>query len=152
MDHFIWDIKYFQKLLLIWYLIIGLKSDKKIQYACKKLDSILKDSFFLKLNLIENVDFSYNDIDEVKSQSFSRKQLGYIYTYGYDLNNPKLELWNMHTLKNKIIEKEKLELIKYNDLESAKDIVLYMVDNTSLNIEKNCPFLFKYLKYIGYNK
>ena len=144
--------KIFPKIVVDMIFNNWIKSDKKIQYACKKLDSILKDSIFLKLNLIKNVDFSYNDIDEVKSQNYSRKQLSYIYTYGYDLNNPKLELWNMHTLKDKIIEKQKLELIKYNNLESAKDIVLYMVDNTSLNIEKNCPFLFKYLKYIGYNK
>ncbi len=128
-----------------------IKSDKKIKYACKKLDNILENSVFLKLNLVENVDFSYDDIDEVKNQPFSRKQLSYIYTYGNDINDNKMELWNMHTLKDKIIEKEKIEIIEINNSKCAKDIVLYMINNTKLSIKDKCPFLQKYLNYINYN-
>ena len=36
-----------------------------------------------------------------------------------------MELWNMHTLKDKTIEKEKIKLIEINNSRSAKDIVLY---------------------------
>ena len=128
-----------------------IKSDKKIKYACKKLDNILENSVFLKLNLVENVDFSYDDIDEVKNQPFSRKQLSYIYTYGNDINDNKMELWNMHTLKDKIIEKEKIEIIEINNSKCAKDIVLYMINNKKLSIKDKCPFLQKYLNYINYN-
>lgn len=126
-----------------------IKSDKKIKRACKTLDSILKNSIFLKLDLEENIDFSFDDIDEVKKQTFSRKQLSYIYTYGYDLNNPKLELWNMHTISEKSIEKDKISLIKQNNSYSAKDIILFMVNNTKLNINEDCPFLKRYLEYIN---
>ena len=126
----------------------SIKSDTKIEYAFKKLDDILENSVFLKLDLIENIDFSYDDIDEVKSQPFSRNQLKYVYNYGNDINDNKLELWNMHTIKDKVIEKEKIKLLNLNGTKCAKDIVLYMVDNTDISLEDKCPFLFKYLNYI----
>ena len=58
----------------------------------KNLMKYLKIAFFLKLNLIEKIDFNYNDIDEVKKQPFSRKQLNYIYSYGNDSNDITMEL------------------------------------------------------------
>lgn len=142
--------KIFPRVLVDKLFSIWIKSDKGILKACKKLDLILKESVYLKLDLEENVDFSYNDIDEVKKQPFSRKQLSYIYTYGNDVSNPKLELWNMHTLSGKIIDKEKISLIKYGDSISAKDVFLFMVRNSKLNIKEKCPFLYKYLEYINY--
>ena len=127
------------------------QNNKKIKHACKKLDNILENSVFLKLNLVENIDFSYDDIDEVKNQPFSRKQLSYVYTYGNDVNDNKMELWNMHTLKDKIIEKEKIEIIEINNSKCAKDILMYMIDNTEMSIQDKCPFLLKYLNYINYS-
>lgn len=144
--------KIFPKIVVDLIFKNWIKSDKKVKYACEKLDNILKNSVFLKLDLVENVDFSYSDIDEVKNQSFSRKQLGYVYTYGSDVSDSKMELWNMHTLKDKIIEPEKIKLIQINNNSCAKDIVLYMVDNTELSIENKCPFLVKYLNYLNYNQ
>lgn len=144
--------KIFPKIVVDLIFKNWIKSDKKVKYACEKLDNILKNSVFLKLDLVENVDFSYSDIDEVKNQSFSRKQLGYVYTYGSDVSDSKMELWNMHTLKDKIIEPEKIKLIEINNNNCAKDIVLYMVDNTDLSIEDKCPFLVKYIKYLNYNQ
>lgn len=144
--------KIFPKIVVDLIFKNWIKSDKKVKYACEKLDNILKNSVFLKLDLVENVDFSYSDIDEVKNQSFSRKQLGYVYTYGSDVSDSKMELWNMHTLKDKIIEPEKIKLIEINNNNCAKDIVLYMVDNTDLSIEDKCPFLVKYLNYLNYNQ
>ena len=57
----------------------------------------------------------------------------------------------MHTLKDKTIEKEKIKLIEIDNYKCAKDIVLYMVDNTKLSLEDKCPFLLKYLNYISYS-
>lgn len=144
--------KIFPKIVVDLIFKNWIKSDKKVKYACEKLDNILKNSVFLKLDLVENVDFSYSDIDEVKNQSFSRKQLGYVYTCDSDVSDSKMELWNMHTLKDKIIEPEKIKLIEINNNNCAKDIVLYMVDNTDLSIENKCPFLVKYLNYLNYNQ
>lgn len=144
--------KIFPKIVVDLIFKNWIKSDKKVKYACEKLDNILKNSVFLKLDLVEKVDFSYSDIDEVKNQSFSRKQLGYVYTCDSDVSDSKMELWNMHTLKDKIIEPEKIKLIEINNNNCAKDIVLYMVDNTDLSIEDKCPFLVKYLNYLNYNQ
>ena len=144
--------KIFPKIVVDLIFKNWIKSDKKVKYACEKLDNILKNSVFLKLDLVENVDFSYSDIDEVKNQSFSRKQLGYGYTCDSDVSDSKMELWNMHTLKDKIIEPEKIKLIEINNNNCAKDIVLYMVYNTDLSIEDKCPFLVKYLNYLNYNQ
>lgn len=143
--------KIFPKIVVDLIFKNWIKSDRKFKYACKKLDNILENSVFLKLDLVENVDFSYDDIDEIKNQQFSRKQLSYIYTYGNDVNDSKMELWNMHTLKDKAIEKERIKLIEIDNSKCAKDIVLYMVDNTELDLEDKCPFLFKYLNYINYS-
>ena len=143
--------KIFPKIVVDLIFKNWIKSDKKVKYACEKLDNILKNSVFLKLDLVENVDFSYSDIDEVKNQSFSRKQLGYVYTYGSDVSDSKMELWNMHTLKDKIIEKEKIEIIEINNSKCAKDILMYMIDNTEMSIQDKCPFLLKYLNYINYS-
>ena len=73
--------KIFPKIVVDLIFENWIESDKKIKYACKTLDNILENSVFLKLDLVENIDFLYDDIDEVKLQPFSRKQLGYIYTY-----------------------------------------------------------------------
>lgn len=54
----------------------------------------------------------------------------------------------MHTIKDKVIEKEKIKLIDLNKTKCAKDIVLYMVDNTDISLEDKYLFLFKYLNYI----
>ncbi len=143
--------KFFPRIVVNLIFENMIKNDRKIKYACNKLDNILKNSVFLKLDLIEDVDFSYSDIDEVKNQPFSRKQLSYIYTYGNDINDDKMELWNMHTFKNKKIEQEKIKLIEINNSTCAKDIILYMVDNTELSLEDKCPFLFEYLKHINYS-
>lgn len=123
-----------------------IKSKRKINYACKKLDYILENSVFLKLDLIENIDFSYDDCDEVKNQKFSRNQLSYVYTYGYDVNDKRIELWNMHTFKDKMVEKEKIKLISVGNSICAKDVVLFMADNSEFDIKEKCPFLYKYLE------
>jgi len=144
--------KIFPKIVVDLIFENWIKNEKKIKYACEKLDFILNSSVFLKLDLVENVDFCYDDVDEVKYQPFSGKQLSYMYTYGNDVNDNKMELWNMHTLKDKIIEKEKIKIVESNNSNCAKDIVLYMIDNTKLSIKDKCPFLFKYMNYINYHK
>lgn len=123
----------------------SISNGRKIKYAYKKLDGILENSVFLKLDLVENVDFSYKDTDEVKKQNFSRKQLSYIYTYENTIDE-RLELWNMHTLKDKVIESSKINLIKFDDTYCAKDVILYMVKVSKLNLKDICPVFYGYLK------
>ena len=58
-----------------------------------------------------------------------------------------MELWNMHTIVDKIIEKEKLEMVSINNSYSAKKIIMYLVKNSKIDLNKKCPFLIKYVKF-----
>lgn len=94
------------------------------------------------LKLEENIDFDYNDTDEVKAQSFPRKFLKNIYKYGSDVNNKKMESWNMHTYTDKLIETEKIFLLKHNDVYIAQDILKYLIDNNYEFVKNNCKLLY----------
>lgn len=70
---------YFPKFIVDNIFKNWIKSEKRIKNACESLNRILNDSVFLLLDLEKNIDFLYNDVDEVKQQKFSREQLRYIY-------------------------------------------------------------------------
>lgn len=136
---------FFPKVIVDTIFKNWIKSDRRIEYACKKLNNILNESVFLLLDLKENIDFKYNDIEEVKNQKFSRKQLKYVYTYCDNIEDNTIEKWNMHTLSNKKIEKEKITLLKLNKSFNANDLLEYMYNQSSLNFSLNLPFLYKYI-------
>ena len=58
-----------------------------------------------------------------------------------------MELWNMHTIVDKIIEKEKLEIVSVNNSYSAKKIIMYLVKHSKIDLNEKCPFLIKYVKF-----
>lgn len=137
--------KYFPKIIIDTIFKNWIKSDKRIKYACKKLNKILNNSVFLLLDLEENVDFKYNDIDEVKNQNFSRKQLKYIYTYCDNIEDITIEKWNMHTLSNKTIEKNKITLLSIDSSFKASELIEYMYKQSNIEFSKQLPFLNKYI-------
>lgn len=137
---------YFPKIIVDTIFKTWIKSENRIKRSCKDLDNILKNSVFLVLDLKESIDFSFDDIDEVKNQKFSRKQLNYIYTYGSDSSDVKVEGWNMHTFSDKNIEKEKISIAKHHDLYSAKDMIVYMLKQIDIDIPYELPFLDYYVK------
>lgn len=140
---------YFPKIIVDTIFKNWINDKNRIEYACKKLNTILNNSVFLVLDLEENIDYDYNDIDEVKNQTFSRKQLKYIYTYNENIDDSKMEKWNMHTISNKKIAKEKITLVKYNDSNKASDLIEYMIKESKINFANDLPFLCKYIeKYI----
>lgn len=150
---FLLRIPYFPK--IIHKIIINnyKKSKKKHIWAYKKLNDILNDSVYLILDLEENIDFSSNDIDEAKSlYRSSAKYIEDIYAHDSDFQDPKIEYWNMHTYSNKIIEKEKISLLKAEDNYTANDILLYMAKTKEEYVNTNCPFLKEYLNYLLENK
>jgi len=140
--------KWFPKFVVDIIFKTWIKDDKRKNKACKKLKKSLDNSVFLKLNLEENVDFDYHDIDEVKNQKFSRKQLKYVYSYGHDVECCKMEPWNMHTYFGKKIEKDKISVLKIGDSYSVNDILKYMAIEHADYIKDNCNFLLTYLQYI----
>lgn len=136
---------YFPKFIVDTIFKNWIKDKKRIKYACKKLNKILNESVFLILDLEENLDYNYSDIDEVKNQKFSRKQLKYIYTYGENIEDSTMEKWNMHTLSNKKIEKDKIKLLKHGEFIKASDMINYMIERSNIEFSKELPFLNTYI-------
>lgn len=124
----------------------SLKNKKKHIKVFNELRLILDNSVFLILDLKENIDFSYNDIDEVKN-SYYESFLKLLYPSTSDLKNKKMEYWNMHTYSNKLIEFEKVSLLKYKNEYSASKILANLIKNNILYVKENLPFLYEYYIY-----
>ncbi len=121
--------------------------------AFKRLDKILDNGILLKLDLEENIDFRYDDKDEIKSRGYTRKHLeicGYSLKYS-DLNNNAMDKWNLHTLTNHIVNSKKIKVCHLeNDSSNLRDIFNYCLKNTKIDYKNICPELCAYLKYKGY--
>lgn len=118
--------------------------------AFRKLDKILNYGVLLKLDLEENVDFRYDDKDEIKSRGYIKRHLeicGYSEKYS-DLNSNIMDKWNMHTLTDHTIDSKKI-MICYleNNSFNLRDIFNYCLQNTKIDLKKVCPELSAYLKY-----
>ncbi len=124
----------------------SLKNKKKHIKVFNELKLILDNSVFLILDLKENIDFSYNDIDEVKN-SYYESFLKLLYPSTSDLKNKKMEYWNMHTYSNKLIEFEKVSLLKDKNEYSASKILANLIKNNILYVKENLPFLYEYYIY-----
>lgn len=51
----------------------------------------------------------------------------------------------MHTIPNKVIDKNKIRLLKLNDVYKATDIVEYMVKISDIKFSDKLPFLDRYI-------
>lgn len=118
--------------------------------AFKNFDKLLDYGILLKLDLEENVDFRYNDKDEIKSCGYIKRHLeicGYSKKYS-NLNSNIMDRWNMHTLTNHIIDAKKIKICYLeNNSSNLRDIFNYCLENTKINLKSICPELFAYLKY-----
>ncbi len=110
----------------------------------KIMKDILDNSCFLVLDLEEEVDFSYKDIDEVKAQKFDRKLLKNVYAKQNKMNSKKMDYWNMHTFSNINISPDKITLLKLNDNYSCTEILIWMVKNTKVDLKVLSPYLYKF--------
>lgn len=144
---FLLKIKIFQPILTL-VARCELKS-KVIRYkAYKNLNQILDNSIYLALDLEYYSDFSLTDIDEVKNGNFDKKLLKLLYNNS-NVEDEYMEFWNMHTYSGKIIEPEKIHLLKINDSYKASDILEYMRQNTEIKIKRDLPFLYDYFKWLN---
>ena len=123
-------------------------SSQKFLNACYTLKKILENSCYLVLNLQENVDFDFEDIDEVKNQPFPKRFLKGVYKYNSNLNNNKMEYWNMHTYSNKVIVPQKIKVLLFQNEISAEKIVKYLIENNFEYVKKNCELLYEFYNYI----
>lgn len=125
----------------------SLKNQKKRNKVYKKMKYILDNSVFLILDLEENIDFDYNDIDEVKNTYYS-SFLKLLYPNDSNLKDSKIEYWNMHTYSNKVINPQKIALLKNKDKYDANSILVSLIEKDIAHIKDNYEFLYEYYIYI----
>lgn len=116
--------------------------------AYKYFDWFLKRYILLNMNIKENIDFNFNDIDQIKAKNYDKDFLikcGYSPKYS-DLNSNKMDKWNLHTFSNHGIESSKIKLCCMNNSSKMLDILFFTLKNTKLDIKDICPELWKYLK------
>ena len=123
-----------------------LKSKNKRIKVFNQLKNILDNCVFLILDLEENVDFDYNDLDEVK-ETYYESFLKLLYPSVSDLKDKKMEYWNMHTYSNKVIDSSKISLLKDKDEYSASKILKQLIDDNILYVKQNLDFLYEYYNY-----
>lgn len=125
----------------------ALASKEKRLKAYVKMKEILDNSIFLILDLKENIDFNYNDIDEVKN-TYYESFLKLLYPSDSDLKDNKMEYWNMHTYSNKPINPQKISLLKNKDNLDANSILISIIEKDIKYIKNNYKFLYEYYIYI----
>lgn len=67
--------------------------------AYKYFDMFLKKYVLLNVDIMKNIDFSFNGIDQIKTKNYPKEYLikaGYSPLY-YDLESNKMDEWNLHT-------------------------------------------------------
>ena len=141
-------IKYFPKFIHKAIVLTNQRNKRKAEWSYKELKNILENSVYLILDLKENIDFSFDDIDEVKAYShYPASYIESLYAYNSDVNDSKVEYWNMHTFSNKIIEPNKITLLKYKNSYNADLIIKYLIEKNMIFVKKNCEYLYKYYNY-----
>lgn len=139
--------KYFPIFLVDFYFMIIKNSKRHKKYAYKVFDKLLDECVLLHLDLEENKDFDFSDIDQIKARGYRKRhliELGYSEKYS-DMNSYKMDNWNMHTLTNKGINPSKLKLCSINNSTNIRDILNYILKNTKLDLKDMCPNLYDYL-------
>ncbi len=145
--------KWFPQFIADGYFAVLKKTKIHKKRAYKVFDKLLNDSVLLNLNLTENVDFKYSDIDEVKTRGYKKRHLeimGYSKRYS-SLDTTEMDKWNMHCLSNHSIDRNKIKLCYVNDSCKLKDIFVYLIHETNLNLKDTCPVLYDYIINSNFN-
>ena len=139
--------KWFPQIIEDVYFGVLKKTKVHRKRAYKVFDKIINESVLLKLDLKENIDFQYNDIDEIKSKNYKKRHLelmGYSKKYS-SLDNNCMDKWNMHCLSNHIISSDKIKLCYLDNSYKLNAIFDYAIKNSTLDLENICPRLYDYL-------
>lgn len=142
--------KYFPMFLVDFYFMLIKNSKRHKKYAYKIFDKLLDECVLLHLDLEENIDFNFSDIDQIKARGYRKRhliELGYSEKYS-DMNSNKMDNWNLHTLTNKGINPSKLKLCSINKSTNIRNILNYILKNTKLDLKDICPNLYDYLNRV----
>lgn len=116
--------------------------------AYKYFDYFLEKYILLNIDIKEEKDFSFNDIDQIKARGYDKEYLikaGYSLKYS-DLESIKMDKWNLHTFTKHGVSPDKIKICCIEKSYKMLDILNYAINTTNLNIEDICPVLYGYLK------
>lgn len=144
--------KWFPQFISDAYFKILKKSRLYEESAYQIFDRILDDGILLNLDIKENIDFKYDDIDEIKAKGYKKRHLelmGYSKKYS-SLESACMDKWNLHCLSNHTISVDKIKLCFINkDDDSLRSIFNFALENTKIDIEDVCPVLWGYLNWLN---
>lgn len=115
--------------------------------AYKYFDIFLKKFILLNVEIEQEIDFSFDDIDQIKNKNYRKEYLikaGYSPLYS-NLESSKMDKWNLHTFSGHGISFDKIKICYINDSYSMFDVLMFALKNTKIDIENVCPVLWKYL-------
>ena len=144
---FLLKVPFFPK--IIHKIIMKMNQNKKkYKWSYKKLKEILDQSVYLVLDLEEKIDFNYDDVDEVKKFShFPSSFIESLYAYDSNILDETMEYWNMHTLSNKVIEPNKIHILRLKNQTQASEILKILIEKNIEFVKENCCLLYEYYKY-----
>ncbi len=145
---FLMQYKWFPKSFVNFYFKYTELNKMHKVVAYRYFDKFLKKYVLLNVDIVENVDFSFNDIDQIKNKNYCKDYLikaGYSPLYS-DLESNKMDRWNLHTFSGHGIGVDKLKLCYIDNSCSMFDILMFAIKNTSIDIKSMCPVLYDYLK------
>lgn len=145
-----WAIKYrwVSKKIVNGYFDYTEKNKLHRFVAYRYFDHFINKFTLLNIDIEENVDFCFNDTDQIKGKGYDKTYLikaGYSKKYS-DLKSIRMDRWNLHTFSNVGVDKSKIKQCYVNDSIDMLDILKFALKNTTLDIKKVCPVLYDYLK------
>ena len=141
--------KWFPQIIADVYFKVLDKTKIHRKRSYKIFDKLLDSSILLNLNLEENKDFKYSDIDEIKARNYKKRHLelmGYSKKYS-KLESNEMDKWNLHCMSNHNISSDKIKLCYVDGSYELRDIFNYIVYRTNLNLKEICPILYEYSLY-----
>lgn len=114
--------------------------------AFNRFYKIMSTKSYLILELEENVDYSLSDFDDVKKYCAKQEITHALYGQTENINNDKMERWNMHTIEGVVIPPEKIKLLHDQNSYSAYDIIKSLYQRTKTDDVK-LDFLVEFFKY-----
>ena len=144
--------RWFPQIISDCYFGILKRTKIHTKRAFKVFEKLLNESILLHLDLEEKIDFRYDDVDEIKTRNYKKRHLelmGYSPNYS-SLENNVMDEWNMHCLPNHVVSKNKIRLCFINNSYELKDIFMFAIHHTKLNIKEICPALYGYLLFKKY--
>lgn len=114
-----------------------------------------KQTYFI-LDLEENIDFKYDDVDEPKkrvNENKERDPIGYIYAkemYGNfsNFDSYVMDPWNMHTLKRKGVERNKIYQLVTKDGKDDMVSIISEIYNNYKNPNTQYDMLDSYMNFV----